>query len=525
VNGIIERPVDPSAQFRPTFKPEINPVTLAEFRIAGEAIDRGRHDIVFFAEHFLGMPLHDGQKKFLEKKVYDIEHGRKIKVWLLVPANRWGKSILVAILHIWHNFYKIGIGQGNPEAWSRAAYMTVNLAPHTDATKPVFEAILNILRSSFVIPQDDGSVINNECLIGWWLDESRVRTSTPYVVAFVNNTQILFRSTGEDKGDSIQGKNFGYISYDEGGRSNHLEYELNANIIPRLADLNGSLDIVSTPDMKSNSLLFHFDLFEKGQNNEYGYFSQEGSISDNIFLLRNNPTYIEDETRRLNGDPILMQVLHGKFVFAGDNLYPANDILAAKDEDLTPGIPYQAGHHYAVGVDTAMGQDEMVFTILDVTNRPFKLVRMMACKGNTKSPDIHMADFEALVRSYLRLNNLHIVIETWNGESANFYKMMPYDLQMISRCWGSFQPIGLPSAAAMRMKRIKKAEILLAPRGLLAKGELKLPNDPTLIKQLSIYREDDTNIPTDRVISLALACWLATDGAPKNNNEVVYIDL
>jgi hypothetical protein len=67
--------------------------------------------------------------------------------------------------------------------------------------------------------------------------------------------------------------------------------------------------------------------------------------------------------------------------------------------------------------------------------------------------------------------------------------------------------------------------MLLALRNLLAKRELKLPNEPTLVKQLSIYREDDTNIPTDRVISLALACWLATDGAPKNNNEIIEIDL
>ncbi len=522
---MIDRPISESTLGRHPVKKEFNSIQLAEFRAFGEAMVRGRYDIIFFAEHFLGMPLHAGQKKFLRRKARDYLEGRKIKVWLLVPANRWGKSVLVAIIHIWHNFYKIGLGTGNPEALARANYMTANLAPHSDATKPVFEAVLAVMQSRFIIPQEDGSVMSNNCLIGWMLDEGHIRTSTPYVIPFTNNTQILFRSTGEDKGDSIQGKNFGYISYDEGGRSNHLEYELDANVIPRLADLNGSLDIVSTPDMKSNSLLYHYDLFEKGMNREYGYYAQEGSITDNIFLLRNNPTYVEDEERRLAGNPIAAQVLHGKFVFAGDTFYMADDILSSKDVTLDAGVPYQAGHEYRVGVDTAAGKDEMVYTILDTTVRPYRMVRQMACKGNSKSPEIHMADFSALVRSYLSLNNLRIIVETWNGESANFYKSMPYDLQVLTFCWGSWQPDGLPSAERTRRGRIKKPEILLSPRQLLAKRELKLPNEPTLVKQLSIYREDDTNIPTDRVISLALACWLATDGAPKSNNEIIEIDL
>lgn len=492
----------------------------------GTAIDRGRHDVVFFAEKFLGMDLHNGQKKFLRAKAKDVEAGRQIKVWLLVPANRWGKSILVAILHIWHNFYKIGIGQGNGEAWARASYMTANLAPHSDATKPVFDAIKAILTSSFAIPQEDGGLKNNECIIGWFLDEPGIRNTVPYYIPFANRSSILFRSTGEDKGDSIQGKNFGYISYDEGGRSNHLEYELNANIIPRLADLNGSLDIISTPDMKSNSLLYHYDLFEKGKLGEYGYYAQEGSISDNIFLLRNNPTYIEDETRRMAGDPILDQVLHGKFVFAGDALYPAGDIQACKDDSLGDGVPFETGHRYVIGVDTAMGEDEMVYTVLDVTKEPYRLVRQIACKGNSKSPQIHMADFEALVRSYYRpnKNNLRIIIETWNGESANFYNDIPWDLRIITQCYGSWQPQGV-KVFGRNMKSVKKPDILLALRKVLATHNIRIPNESTLIKQLSIYREDDSNLKTDRVISLALAAWLATDGAPNSSNEVLELNL
>lgn len=501
---------------------------IEEYQNLGEAIERGRHDVAYFAEEFLGMPLHAGQRFF-----YKNARG---KVNVLVPANRWGKSITVAIKHIHRNFYKIGLGQGNAEAHARAAYMTANLAPHSDATKPVFDAMKSIMTSSFAIPQADGSVKSNDCKISWLLDEAHIRNSVPYVIPFTNRTQTIFRSTGEDKGDSIQGKNFGYISYDEGGRSNHLEYELNANIIPRLADLNGELDIVSTPDMKSASILFHYELFEKGNNHEYGYYSQEGSITDNVFLLRNNPTYVEDETRRLAGDPIADQVLHGKFVFAGDNIFPTPDILEAKDPELTAGVPYEAAHHYIVGVDTAMGEDEMVFTVLRepmkdclshnyCVQEKYALVRQISCKGNSKSPQIHQADFESLVRSYMRTNNLKVILETWNGESARFYQDLPYDLQMVTKCFGSWQPPGITAKMVGRNPRnVKKAEIILALRKLLATGSLGIPNEPTLVKQLSIYREDDTRLPTDRVISLSLAAWMATDGKPKIT-EIEYAEV
>ena len=499
-------------------------LTLDAKRRMGEDTSRGYTDVVFFFQRFLGLEPHDGQAEWLRAISEDLKAGRRIKIHTIVSANRWGKTVTIAGLHIWYNFYKIGIGRGNQGAWQRAAYMTANLAPHSDATRPVFEAILALLRSSFAIPQTDGSVKSNECIIGWFLDEKSIRTSTPMYIGYLNNCGTIFRSTGEDKGDSIQGKNFGMISYDEGGRSNHLEYEVNSNVIPRLADLNGPLMIVSTPDMKSASILFHYDLFEKGMQGEAGYYSQEGSIAQNKFLLRNNPDYIKNETRRLKGNPILDQVLYGKFVFAGDNIFPTPDIMAARNDTLTPGVPAQKKHVYVIGIDTAMGEDEMVFTVMDTSEKPFRVVRQVSAKGNSKSPQIHMADFEGLFRTYNHeANACKVIIETYNGESARFFLDLPYDIQVATTCFGAWQPQGR-KVIGRNAKNVKKAELILSLRKLLANKEILLPNEPTLIKQLSIYREDDSRIPTDRVISLALACWLATEGAPKNNNEVVEVD-
>jgi hypothetical protein len=285
--------------------------------------------------------------------------------------------------------------------------------------------------------------------------------------------------------------------------------------MPRLADLNGSLDLISTPDMKSASILYHYELFEKGKHHEPGYYSQEGSIEQNYFLLRNNPGYIRDETARLKGDPILDQVLYGKFVFAGDSLYPADDIREATDPTLDAGVRREDGHTYKIGVDTAMGEDEMVYTVLDDTDPDnIKCVRQICAKGNSKSPQMHQNDFLDLVDSYKQDNNVKILLETWNGESARFYQDLPGNIQAITKCYGSWQPIGVKTKGS-KARVVKKAEILIALRKLLANKKLKIPNEPTLKKQLSIYRENDRDLPTDRVISLALASWLASDGKPK----------
>jgi hypothetical protein len=510
-----------------------NAVSLREFRAFGDAIERGRHDSVFFAEHFLGMPTHVGQKKFLREA--------NAKTNVIVPANRWGKTASIAMRHLHRIFYKliglgpaaVSVGAGNPRAFEKASYTTVSLAPSSELTRPVFETVLAIMRSNFVINEIIGGKKvsrTNNCLIGWMLDDAHVRNTAPLYIPFTNNTDILFRGTGEDQGKSIEGRSYGYVSYDEAGQSHHLSFERERRILPRLGELDGPLDIVSTPEVSSPSILEHHDLFVKGggDNNvvEDGFYSQEGSITDNHFFLASNPNYVADMERDLGKDnPLLQQILHGKFVFAGDTFYSGIDIQAACDDELNGGEAYKDGHHYVVSVDTAAGKDEMVYTVLDVTKRPFREVRQLSCKGSSKSPEVHMADFDALVRSYLRLNNLKIIVETFNGESANFVRALPYDLKYLTFCWGTWQPEGLPSAERTRRTRIKKPEILLALRSLLAKRELKLPNEPTQRKQLSIYREDDTNIPTDRVISLALASWLATDGAPKNNNEIIEIDL
>lgn len=488
-----------------------------------KVISEGRKDPVVFADRLLGIPLHQGQIRYLRRAAQ-----RKDRKFILVPANRWGKSTMIAVLHLWTLFYKFGLAEGNREAWLKTEYRTANIAPHSSLTEPVFKYMDQIMTSRFPIPQRDGSVLTNECLIEWFYLKDRTLHSFPYKQFFAFNSYIEHRSLGGDSGDSLQGKPYGLITYDEGGRSGHLEDELSANILPRLFDWSGQFHLVSTADSTSPSILYHYQLYQDGLIGQNQTYTQEGSLKDNTFF---SPSQIEEQYSLLKDDPMGPQILEGKFIFGGDTVFDAQTILNAQDETLNDGLRAEENHTYTIGIDTAIGSDEMVYTVLDTTQKPFKLVRQIACKGNSKSPQMHLNDLIDLVEAYANptKGNIKLMLETWNGESVRFYHDLPYWIQVRTKCYGTWQPEIRQSENKNKPKKatndVKKADLLLSCKKLLSAGELKIPkNNQKLIQQLSIYREDDHNIPTDRVISLCLSTWIATEGANFMGNSLDFMD-
>lgn len=476
-------------------------------------LERGRRDIVFFAWYFLGIKLHPGQIKFLRQADGMVN--------VLVPGNRFGKTVVLAVRHIWHNFYKIGIPQGDGPDWSRAEYATAALGPNSEVVELDCDTIKLIMTSSFKISREGEPIRMNHCRLTWYILLDKCRNSAPYFIQFKDNSSVEFYSGSDDKFGKVQGRKYGYGSYDEGGRSHHLQYELESNLFPRFGELNAPLDIASTPDQRSPSLRYHYDIFNKGLRKEQGFRSFTGSAYDNVYLPK---SYFDRVEKQLEGNPIRDQVIEGKFIFGGISYFMADDISACTSDRREPA-PYRDGHKYTIGVDTAMGSDEMVYTVLDDTYDKKTLAAQLAAQGSSKSPQLHMDDFQQLVDRYWHGRNLKILLETWNGDSAHFYQAMPQHYRSITRCWGSWQPNGIMPEAARAMKRIQKEEILIALRKLLAMRNIILPNEQELLDQLSLYREDDKNLKTDRVISLALAAWLATDGKPSHPTmEIINIE-
>lgn len=454
------------------------------------------------------MPLHSGQVRYLRETT-----ALKTKINILVPSNRWGKSTMTACLQIWYLFYKFGIPPGNRVTWHKAEYRTANVAPQATLVEPVFKYIDQIMTSRFSIYTQDGRIVNNKCQIEWFYRPEKTLNSPPYKQYFINNSYIEHRTIGGSAADALEGKPFGLITYDEGGRSSHLQEEVDGTFLARLFDWGGPLHIPSTPDQTSASILFHYELYQKGLNRVKGYYTMDGQLKDNEFFP---PEQIQEQYELYENNPLKDQVLYGKFVFGGDSIYDAESILAAEDDSLNDGLRREANHRYVIGIDTAIGSDEQVYTVLDITEKPFKLVKMIAAKGNSKSPQMHLNDLLDLFDAYKdETTTVNIMLETWNGESARFYMDLPPHIQAVTKCYGSWQPEIRRSENKNKERpknqSIKKADILLSLRKLLSGRELKIPgNNAPLTQQLSIYKEDDGNIPTDRVMSLALASWLAT---------------
>lgn len=476
-------------------------------------MQRGRRDIVYFAWRFLGLKLHPGQIRFLR------EADGLVNV--LVPGNRFGKTVIIAVRHIWFNFYKIGVADSAGDQWQKFSYRTACLAPDGKILGVDFRIITEILESRFKVSPDGESIVTNDCSIGWYL-VAKLK-SPQYQIVFRDNSSIEFYSTSDDKGTKLQGDFYGYGSYDEGGRSHHLYIELNQNIGQRLSQMAAPLDLVSTPAVDSPSLVYHHEIFQKGLRGEGGFKSFEGSAYENIYLPKH---YFEREELRLKGDPLYDQVLFGKFVFAGNTLYDVNDVTKAKSTALNGGIRFQKGHKYVISTDTSISSDEQVDTVLDVPlgfditdpdSPPLRLVRQNAHKGSTKSHQIAMQDHIDLWEAYDKERTVSGILETFNEGSIRWHQDLPDNMRRRTTCYGSYKTQAQKRIAtktnAPTTNSGKKVDMLIALRKVLNAGLIQLPEDnKELIQQLIMYREDDKNLRTDRIISLALACWMVLEG-------------
>lgn len=489
-----------------------------------EIMAKGRTDIVLFADKLLGMSLHGGQITFLNQT-----KAQNKKINILTCANRWGKSTIIAIIQIHALFYKLGIAQSDEDdgSWDRVEYRTANIAPHSANTEAVFKAIHQIMTSSFSITDPTtGKMTTNNCVIEWFYLKDRTLNTPPYKQFFEGNCYIEHRSLGGDQGDALQGKPYGLITYDEGGRSNHLELEIRGGILPRLFDWNGPLYIMSTPDSNSKSSLYYYQMYKDGLIGLNNTLTMTGSLRDNTFFTKEQ---IQAQYDLYKNDPLRDQVLEGKFVFGGNTLFDSESILDAQDDSLNEPIKYEDGHRYCIGIDTAIGSDEMVYSVIDITSKPYRQVNQVAVKGNSKSPQMHLFDLMYLIDMYNRDGNVYIMLETWNGESARFYLDLPPQIQAITETYGSWSPTKLVTDNENPLKTqpnaSKKSDILISLKKLLSARELKIPKlDTKLTDQLAIYREDDSKLQTDRLMALALACHRASELAEMITPEWASIE-
>lgn len=350
-----------------------------------EDVKTGRKDPVFFAEKILGLKLHDGQKVWLwmttrQQLPQAFLLGMKLKVFkskasfiemhaknpemlrnILVPSNRWGKTLVTSVKHLWYNFYKIGV-RGEPEHVADRTCGTLNLSPHSNQCDAGYQYILDILCSKFVY-SFEGKSYKNVCRIGYFFEREEKQKRK---IHFFNNTSYRAVPTGEDQASSLAGTPYLYISYDECAQSMHLKEELPAKIMSRLIDFGGPLDLVSTPEVDRPSHQYFFHIAKMGLEAEEGWFTMIGKIFDNTFLGESEVTQTLASIKAT--DPAkYRQVAYGEFVTTGKKMFDTLLIERIWDRER-PETPLM-DHKYLLIADWGFADngDPTVFYVLDYT--------------------------------------------------------------------------------------------------------------------------------------------------------------
>jgi len=487
-----------------------------------QAVVRGRDDIVFFCDYFLGITLHDDQIKWLRNSIKPTN--------ILTPGNKWGKTVAIAVKHIWKNFYKIG-ANGIPDEIERMEYQTLCMSPVLSQATRTKQYIEQILNSSF--SWEDPATHQrktNKCKIGWFFVS--ITGAPNEAVRFLNKCRVDIKSIGDDKGSKIQGSDWYYASYDEWTRSHHLEEELDGNIRPRLAVYGGDLDLVGTPDKDSPSLQYVYDICEDAMTDPERFYLQTGSMMVNKFISEKNK---QKMVNNIKDNEVLKQVVDGQIIFTGGKMFsahvvnnlwiPGQEWRREEDVDFSQYIPeaervsdiqgwvwklpeireingvkMKVGK-YIISMDWHLSDtgDETVIYVIRYDIFPHELVFYLATKkGN---PYVKHDKVRNLHKIY---NNANLVVD-----SQGVGQQLKYDLEDLDPT--CFDSVGV-GKEKRTMLTILKNYLCFSEDGV--QGKIKAPYIKELSRQLGVYREDDKRIKQDHVMTLGVACWwIENEGA------------
>jgi len=480
---------------------------------------QGRQDPVFFAEYHLGIRLHQGQKQYLRETdpIWCVLNNFPLtRKNLLAPANRWGKTVALAIKHLRFNYYKIGL-EGSDTSIENTRYFTLDISPHSNQVEVCFYYILDILHNRFpTYPLDasDEDIIkglvgkkSNDCKIDFYVSHNVNR----HQIDFKNNSSFFGASTGEDSGSSLAGRTFGLITYDECVFSHHLKDELFGRIFSRSLDLNAPIDLISTFDTEAKSQQFFYHLVRGALKKENEWYIKLGILDDNLFI----PRKVREEAKEkllVEDTNKYRQVILGEAVPSTKKAFDFRTVEQIWDSnlvwtrnDLPPGN--DPAKKFLISVDWGGSDagDPTVMLVIDFSGFPYVMVHHEEMKGG--SPTNHFATLKLLQYHF---NNAFIIMDTQALGGVIIKKLLS---EMGVKTYDFQAHLGNKGDA------IIQAKILLGKnRKVERKGEKIIelnPNFggfrsyylPKFEEELANYEIEDKHLEQDYVVCFYQAAW------------------
>lgn len=519
------------------------------------AIAKGRVDPVYFGEYFLGLQFHAAQKIWLWlttktqiQMAVDLAEAEGIYIPdledllehpflknILCPANRFGKTFITSVKHIWYNFYKIGC-TGPPKFIKDVRYATLNISPHSLQVDAAYRYIVDIFNDKFIFKWN-GDTVRNHCRIKSFLVSHK---QTRREIHFNNNAYIKGVPTGEDQASSLAGTQFFYISYDEAPQSLHLKKELPAKIQSRLIDSGGPLDIIGTPEVDKPSHAYYQRIVKQGIELKKGFFTLLGNLKDNIFIGDIARDSVLESIKETDPEKY-RQVAFGEFISSGSKLLPLVAIEKLFDESfkLEAGIP---GKKYIIGVDWGFSDtgDPTVIYIFDYTalmellasgkkeeenHILYRVVFRESIKG--ASPYAALAKLKMLQQDF---NDAIIIHDSSSMGGVMIKKMLHemkvrhlYDFSMAKSPKDEMLFLMLRALTfGRKIRQTKDGKIEELNPDF---GKVRSYYIPDLEEQAGNYRVDDTKLEQDEVMSFGLPIWYCEKKLAGHKTKVFNLNI
>src|SRR3990167_5537795 len=347
-----------------------------------------------------------------------------------------GKTVGIAIKHIWFNKYKIGM-ELDEKLINQAHYATLNISPHSRQTKACYQHVKDILSEQFIIDEEGKKRLN--VLSPLMKDFIAGDNTNLGEIRFANHSVMYSVPTGQDQASSLAGAQFGYISYDECSQSLHLKEELGAKILSRLIKYGSCLDLIATPEVDSPSHQYYLHIVRMGIKGQQGWWALTNmGMDDNKFIPREQrerakATLLATDKKKYR------QVVKGEFITSGKRFFDSSEIenlwkLQGKRDCKQNG-------KYLLVADWGFSDsgDESVFMVLDYTSFQFNgkinIVNHESIRGG--SPQMQFSLLRTLYDQY-----------TWHDEDGV----------------GTHPPVFLTDAQGLGGVVIKKLLALLNPK-------------------------------------------------------------
>ena len=480
------------------------------------ALERGRWDIDYFSQFFLGVLPHPGQRRFWHTGLMRTSSGwRAAYLTLCISAgNRAGKTLGLAIYIFHSSLYKHGLQPPEPSSqrsmlnWLKAPYDWWHFGLQGEVSELVHLELARLLDGSH--PAQKGRGCRLVDLLGPATANftSKERGDYPWVQIHpaLGGGQIHFRSTSEKALGSL-GKEMNGVSWDECAFSSDFDFVVDEVLSNRRMGTGGQMILIST---STEGLTAFTDKWNEGDpdapDRKPNAMSLRMSTRDNIGYGLDKITFdrlLEDMPEYLIPQNIDGLAIEGKSAFFGSQ---AVDLMF--DPDLPESDLPKRKHRYAQGVDPALTYDSTYAITLDYTDPRAAIgvaIRRKVGRQTTLSVSALVSHGH---RAFNDVDTSCTTILDATGFGGKAFRDLLSNLHPFR-------------AVEFGGTRSRKLRLLLNLKAAIERGRLRLPRSGpwlTLRRQLLGYRLEDRNLQTDAVMALALA-WTEVERTPADGRE------